>query len=141
MADINAWIVKWAESGKYIKVSVENDGSVIIVNNKSVTFYFRFNLFDLYSDKQNTVDGILIEACDKRKHAPSAMLAFETVNKSVGFIRIKCNTPQQELDTIRNAFLQLKRLSLKKDVSILRPKDAEYFGPAMLFPKQKRNYL
>ena len=110
---INNRLEKWTE-GNTITVSANRDGNIIIINKRKDTL--RFNMFDLlniYPGKSDEINGIELEYCDRKAHAPISWINFNTDKGTVAFIRLDCNTPVEELNNIYNDFLQLKSFCTK----------------------------
>ena len=101
---INIRLAKWAEGGSDIQLNALQNGDVIILNKSNQAF--RFNFFNLSSVN----DGIEVEICDARRHAPRAWINFRSPAETAAFIRLVCNTPEAELKIMRAVFLHLKSL-------------------------------
>lgn len=104
---INIRLAKWAEGGVNIQLNAMQNGDVIIMNNSNQVF--RFNFFNL----ARVNDGVEVEVCDVRRHAPRAWINFRNASTSIAFIRLECNTPEAELKIMRAAFIHLKSLCKK----------------------------
>ena len=101
---INIRLAKWAEGGSGIQLNAMQNGDVIISNKTNQVF--RFNFFNL----ARVNDGVEVEVCDIRRHAPRAWINFRNPSATTAFIRLECNTPEAELKIMRAAILHLKSL-------------------------------
>ena len=101
---INIRLAKWAEGGSDIQLNALQNGDVIILNKSNQAF--RFNFFNLARFN----DGVEVEVCDIRRHAPRAWINFRNPSATTAFIRLECNMPEAELKIMRAAFLHLKSL-------------------------------
>lgn len=113
LESINKRLEKWTK-GNTITVSANRDGNIIIINKRKDTF--RFNMFDLVNltpDKPDEINGIELEYCDRKAHAPLSWINFNTDKGTVAFIRLDCSTPVEELNNIYNDFVQLKSFCTK----------------------------
>lgn len=106
---INIRLAKWAERGSGIKLNANQNGDVIIMNKSNQVF--RFNFFNL----ARVNDGVEVEVCDVRSHAPRAWINFKNPSATTAFIRLECNTPEAELKIMRAAILHLKSLCRKNE--------------------------
>lgn len=113
---INVKLEKWAEGGASVYVTAKANGDISIINKRNQSL--PFNLLDLAISDDNNINnksGIQLVPCDKKAHAPLAWINFYTHQRQAAFIRLDCNTPVSELELIRNAFLYLKSLCIKKN--------------------------
>ena len=104
---INIRLAKWAESGSGIQLNANQNGDVIISNKTNQVF--SFNFFNLARFNE----GVEVEVCDIRRHAPRACINFRNPSVTTAFIRLECNTPEAELKILRAAILHLKSLCNK----------------------------
>ncbi len=124
---INSKLKKWAEGGASVYVTVKVNGDISIINKRNQSL--QFNLFDLAAtpdNKMNSKAGIEVVPCKKKAHAPLAWINFYTLHEQVAFIRLHCNTPVSELESISSAFLRLKVLCSKK--TSLSPADSRHIS-------------
>ncbi len=115
LESINKRLEKWTE-GRTISVSANRNGNISIINKRKETFYFNFNMFDLlklHPGKPDEINGIELDYCDRKSHAPSNWINFNTDKGTVAFIRLDCSTPVEELNNIYNDFVQLKSFCTK----------------------------
>lgn len=113
--NINTRITTWAAKGNAVLVTASRNGDIIISNQRKQTL--RFNIFDLLNltlDKSDETKGIELEYCDRRTHAPSTWINFNTDKGTVAFIRLECNTHVEELSKIYDDFIQLKSFCTKE---------------------------
>ena len=118
-------MTKWAEPVKYLKMDAKLNGEITISNGSQQTF--NFNFFDLSNGNNQNGSGIEIVACDKKAHAPRSWINFKTPGRQVGFIRLNCDIPKNELENIRSAFLRLGSLSQKPEVRNSKNDPGVYF--------------
>jgi hypothetical protein len=110
---INTLLAKWSESKKQVTITVNKNGNAKITNRDQ---FFHFNFLDLSPVNINDVhgeSGIEIVPCDKKTQAPRAWINFNTNEENLAFIRLDCNTPKAELQSIRDALLHLRTLCTK----------------------------
>ena len=111
---INVKLEKWAEGGASVYITAKKNGDISIVNKRNQSQ--SFNLFDLATtddDNKNSNSGIEAVPCDKKAHAALAWVNFYSLQKQVAFIRLHCNIPLSELESLYNSFLHLKALCKK----------------------------
>ncbi len=101
---INKKLIKWSESGN-TNISANQDGDLIISDKGIQTF--RFN------SQASTITAKLVY-CDKKLHAPLAWINFYQQGKVIAFIRMKCQVPDKELESLQQAFTQLHSLLIAK---------------------------
>ena len=112
---INVKLEKWAERGASVYITAKPNGDISFINQTKQSL--SFNLFDLAINNDNNTNsksGMQLVPFDKKAHAPLAWIKFYTPERQAAFIRLDCNTPVSELELIRNAFLYLKSLCIKK---------------------------
>lgn len=117
LENINKRLEKWTE-GRTISVTANRNGNINIINIRKETFQFNFNMFDLlklHPEKSDEKNGIELDYCNRKSHAPSNWINFNTDAGSVAFIRLKCNMPVVELNDLYNDFVLLKTFCKKDD--------------------------
>ncbi len=115
LESINKRLETWQERGNPITVAANRNGDIIVSNTR--TARFPFNLYDLLAfqpGKPDEHNGIELEPCDKKAHAPLSWINFITEKGTVAFIRLACDTPFEELVNIYNDFVQLKSFCTKE---------------------------
>ena len=115
LENINKRLETWQERGNPITVAANRNGNIIVRNTRNATF--KFNLYDLLTFQPGNPDegnGIALERCDKKAHAPLSWINFKTEKGTVAFIRLACDTPFEELVNIYNDFVQLKSFCTKE---------------------------
>ena len=122
---INIRLGKWSEKSDRVKILALKNGIIIVINKEKQTL--KFNLFDLKDEFGEKVLGIETNPCDPRTHAPSAWINFKSVLGTIGFIRLDCSVPNEELNIIRNAFMHLRSLSSNFSAITNPPYEAVYF--------------
>ena len=114
LENINKRLETWQERGNPITVAATRNGNIIVSNKRNATF--PFNLYDLLTlqpGKPDELNGIELEPCDKKAHAPLSWINFKSEKGTVAFIRLDCDTPFEELVNIYNDFVQLKTFCTK----------------------------
>lgn len=122
---INNRLSIYSEVGNPVRIIALGNGSIIVTNKAKQTL--RFNLFDLKDEIDQDKNGIDINSCNPNEHVPLSWINFNSVGGTIGFIRLSCTIPYNELEELRNDFIKLKAMCSKSLVVDNLPYEALYF--------------